>query len=222
MVLDRLTAPPGLWGGWRAGRNHARRSDAADPPVAGPAAAAPVAPAPDARPRFGRLGDVLQLGPISATAVAQLGAGVLALPCPDLPTRRRVGSFVMARLAGTQDLWQALPYLLKPVIRLVLAVIWLVSGVMGLLLPQQAFPMVHAPLWLARAGGMADLARAAALLRSTCPMAVAQARLALVLAYTLVLTLLAPELWADPFGGLLKNLAVLALIAVHMALAEER
>ena len=69
---------------------------------------------------------------------------------------------------------------------------------------------------------MADLARAAALLRSTCPMAVAQARLALVLAYTLVLTLLAPELWADPFGGLLKNLAVLALIAVHMALAEER
>lgn len=39
-----------------------------------------------------------------------------------------------------------------------------------------------------------------------------------VVAMTLLATLLAPRLWLDPFGALLKNLPLLALLA---ALAEE-
>ena len=183
---------------------------------------------------IGRLGDALRLGPISATAVAQLQAGVLATPAPVLagiaPHPRPVSGFVMARPAGTQDLWQARLYLLKPLTRLTLAVMWLASAGLGLALPPADFlpALATAPLpetalvALARLGGMADLALGLALLRDWQPRKVALAQLLLVAGYTAGLTLFAPTLWLDPFGGLLKNLPVLVLILIHLALSEER
>lgn len=175
-------------------------------------------PLPFAR-AMGRLGDVLALGPISSTAVAQLQAGVTAQPHP---MARSVRTFALARPAGTQDLWQTRLYLLKPLVRLSLAALWLASAGLGLCLPASAFPEVAAPTLLARLGGMADLALGLALLRNWHPRQVALAQLALVGAYSVGLTALAPGLWLDPFGGLLKNLPILALILVHLALAEER
>jgi len=168
---------------------------------------------------LGRVGDALALGPISATAVAQLETGVTAAPHP---MARGVSAFALARPAGTQDLWQARLYLLKPLVRLTLAALWLWSALLGLTLPASAFPEVDAPALLARLGGVADLALGMALLRNWRPRATALAQLALVAAYTLGLTLLAPALWLDPFGALLKNLPILALILIHLALAEER
>ena len=178
---------------------------------------------------LGRIGDALRLGPVSATAVAQLQAGVLARPAAlPGPAPRGFSRFLMARPAGTQDLWQARLYLLKPLIRLVLAVMWLVSAGLGLFTPAKGF-VPHLPgiptglaMLLARMGGLADLALGLALLRNLWPRRVAWAQIALVLAYTLGLGLMAPGLWLDPFGGLLKNLPILAFLAVHLALVEER
>jgi uncharacterized membrane protein YphA (DoxX/SURF4 family) len=169
----------------------------------------------------GRLGDALRLGPISATTVEQLTAGLLSHPGPGNPARG-VTRFVMARPAGTQDLWQARLYLIKPLIRLTLALLWLASGVIGLVLPPETFPQVHAPTWVARVFGLVDLGLACALLRDLKPRSIAVVQLAIVGGYTLGLTWLAPGLWLDPFGGLLKNLPILALILTHMALVEER
>lgn len=180
---------------------------------------------------LGRIGDALRLGPISATAVAQLQAGVTTDPAhfPPVATRPRgVSEFLNARPAGTQDLWQARLYLLKPLVRLTLAVMWLASAALGLFLPLAAFATQVAALpeglalALARGGGLADLALGLLLLRNIAPRPVALAQLLLVGGYTLGLTLIAPALWLDPFGGLLKNLPVLALILIHLALAEER
>ncbi len=183
---------------------------------------------------MGQAGDALRLGPLSATSVAQLQTGVLADPVPLLDrivTRPRgVSEFVTARPAGTQDLWQARLYLLKPAIRLVLAAMWLASGLVGLFLPGEQFlPLLArsglpdaALMAMARAGGVIDLALAAALLRNWRPRATGLVQFAMVAGYTAGLTLLAPAEWMAPLGGLLKNLPVLALIAVHVALAEER
>lgn len=180
----------------------------------------------------GKVGELLRLGPISATAVSQLETGVLADPAPLLArigTRPRgARAFIAARPAGTQDLWQARLYLMKPVIRLVLALMWLASGLMGLLLPTGSFlPALNglsepAALILARLGGVADLALAFALIRDWRPRLTARLQLLMVAGYTTGLGLIAPALWLDPFGGLLKNLPVLALIAIHAILAEER
>lgn len=187
-------------------------------------------PPPTAR-LLGRLGDALRLGPISATSVAQLQAGVLADPEPLLARLtthpRSVSAFLTARPAGTQDLWQARLYLLKPLIRLTLSALWLASGLLGLATPAASFaPGLPLPeplaIALARGFGLADLALGLALLRNWRPRPVALAQLALVFAYTAGLTLLAPALWLDPYGGLLKNLPVLTLMLVHLALVEER
>ena len=190
--------------------------------------------APPVARALGRLGDALDLGPVSSTSVAQVGAGVLADPAPlldRLPLRPRgLGAILRARPAGTQDLWQARLYLLKPLIRLTLALLWLVSGLLGLLLPAgsihaalAATPLSDgAVLAAARAGGAVDLALSAALLRNWRPRETALAQIAVVLGYTLVLSLLAPALWLAPFGDLLKNLPILVLMLVHLALVQER
>ncbi len=179
----------------------------------------------------GWVGDALRLGPISTTALRQLDQGVWADPAPllaQINTRPRgLSQILAARPAGTQDLWQARLYLLKPLIRLTLAVMWLASAALGFFTPyatiSATIPLPEPlALMLARGGGLADLALGLALLRDWRPRQVALAQLALVLSYTLGLTLLAPGLWLDPFGGLLKNLPILALILGHLALVEER
>lgn len=183
---------------------------------------------------MGRVGDALRLGPISATAVDQLQTGVEADAGPLTArlgiTPRGVSRFVMARPAGTQDLWHARLYLLKPMVRLTLALLWAVSGLIGLLLPPEAFlPLLGAnrgpeALWvaLARLGGLADLAIALALIRNWRPRLLAWAQIGLVLGYTMAFTLLAPILWLLPLGGLLKNLPILMLIGLWAVLERER
>ena len=171
------------------------------------------------------LGDLFRLGPISTTALRQLEHGVLSDPAPllrKIATRPRGAvAFITARPAGTQDLWQARLYLLKPLIRLSLALMWLGLGAVALLLPA-ADLTTNVTSGLTRAAGLIDLALAAALLRDIAPKPTALAQLVFVLATTLILTLLAPALWADPLGGLMKNLALLPLILTHIALIEER
>ncbi|MCA0870943.1 NAD-dependent epimerase/dehydratase family protein [Seohaeicola saemankumensis] len=183
---------------------------------------------------LGTLGDALRFGPISRTAVDQLSAGALAetgnLLDGRAVTPRGYSTFLAARPAGTQDLWHARLYLFRPFLRLVLAALWLGSGLLGLILPADNFlPLIQsailpdsALILLARAGGLADLAIALALLRGWRPRWVAGLQAALILAYTLVFSALAPALWLLPLGGLLKNLPLLALVAIQGILEDER
>lgn len=197
-----------------------------------------VAPVPVLRiPRtiamaLGRMGDMMRLGPISATAVAQLDAGLIANTSHALsqiiPPPRPFSQFLNTRPAGTQDLWHARSYLLRPVLRLTLALLWIVSGILGLTLSPQTFlpltPGGPDGLWvaLARAGGLADLAIALALIRNWKPQVLAAIQGLMVAGYTFVFTVINPNLWALPLGGLLKNLPILALIAIWAVLERER
>jgi len=47
-------------------------------------------------------------------------------------------------------------------------------------------------------------------------------QIALIAFYTLGLTVLAPALWLDPFGPLLKNLPILPAILAWIVLERER
>lgn len=179
----------------------------------------------------GRVGDMLRFGPISATFVAMLEAGALAKTSPDIPTHPRgFSQFVWHRPAGTQDLWQARLYLLGPLSRLALAALWLGSGLVGLLTPADVLGALdvtqtlgaQAALVLARGGGVIDLVIGWAVLRGWHPKGWGIAQLAMVAGYTAVLSGVEPKLWALPYGGLIKNLPIAALILIHMALSEER
>ncbi|AXX98933.1 SDR family oxidoreductase [Profundibacter amoris] len=182
---------------------------------------------------MGRIGDSLRLAPISATSVQQLEQGVatdITEQSRHFQTRPRgFAAFLRARPSQTQDLWHARLYLLRPVLRLTLALMWLASGLIGLLLPVDSFlPYVSGLLpdtmliVAARITGAIDLLIALALLRAWRLKQIAWLQFAMVAGYTVGLTLINPALWLAPFGGLLKNLPILVLIMIHRVLEEER
>lgn len=179
-----------------------------------------------------RLGDVARLHPLTSTALAQFRArltgdaagfeevtGIGARSLPEILSHRP---------SGSQDLWHARLFLLRPFVRMSLALLWAVSGVLGLLAEPAAYESVLEPLTsggareIALAASAVDLGIAAALLAGWRPKLMARVQIAMVAGYTAALGLLAPGLWLDLYGGLLKNVPVLVLILVHRILEEER
>jgi uncharacterized protein YbjT (DUF2867 family) len=183
-----------------------------------------------------RLGDVLPLGPVNSTALRQLDYGNAADPAvfvaaSGLEPRSMEAAFA-ADPALVQDRWHARLYFLRPLAALALALVWLVSGLVGWHAPADMVVAIAGRLGLSPIMGLTfalaacavDVALALSLfltpLRWTWVSAVAQG--AVVLGYTLVLTITMPQLWSDPFGPLLKNLAVLVLIGAWAALRDDR
>jgi uncharacterized protein YbjT (DUF2867 family) len=141
-----------------------------------------------------------------------------------------IGSRLAERPAQTQDLWHARLYFLRPLLRLALVAMWWGSALVGVLASPGQYAGVDQAMAafgldarsFALAFSAVDLAIGAAVLLRWRPRLTGPVQLAVVAGYTLGLSLLAPALWLDPFGSLLKNLPVLAAIGVWMALEEER
>jgi uncharacterized protein YbjT (DUF2867 family) len=175
-----------------------------------------------------RLGDGMKLDPINSTALAQfatrLTGDARGFEQAVGFRPRSLDAMLAARPAETQDLWHARLYLLRPAVRLALAAMWLVSGLVGLLADPAGYAHLIAPLpaFLGKVMGVVDLAIAGALLAGWRLKLMANLQLVLVAGYTVGLTVLAPSLWAELTGGLLKNIPILALLAVHRVLEEER
>lgn len=128
------------------------------------------------------------------------------------------------RPAQTQDLWHARLYFLRPALQLALAAMWLGSAAVGLLTPPAQYAAIVAP-WVAWGFSAIDLLIGLALLARLArarSRLLGVAQLVVVGGYTAGLTVLAPSLWLDPYGGLLKNLPILVAVLVWMALEEER
>ena len=147
-----------------------------------------------------RLATTLQLAPRSlATALAER-------PC-------RVFDRQAARL-----------YFLVPALRVAFALLWIGSGLVGLLIP--AAPIAATlPAWplsfasaIARATGVADLVLGILVLCNVRTRLVTALMLAMLLGYTAGIGLLAPQAWLDPLGGLIKNLVLIVALLLLRAL----
>ncbi len=181
-----------------------------------------------------RLGDVVKLDPVTTTALAQFEARLTGdaegFEAATGIRARGLSAVLAARPAESQDLWHARLYLVRPIVRLSLAALWLISGLLGLFSDPASYAAILEPLTAnpAVAAGLGigtslmDLAIAAALMTGWRLRDLANVQLFVVAGYTLVLTFLAPGLWGDLFGGLLKNIPLIALILVHRILEEER
>lgn len=183
---------------------------------------------------FARLGDFAKLDPITTTAMAQFEARLTGdaegFEAATGVKARGLSAVLAARPAESQDLWHARLYLVRPVIRLALAALWLTSGLLGLFTEPALYLALLEPLTdnrtlaaaLAVLVSLIDIAIGVALVVGWRLKEMAYVQFVMVLGYTLMLTLLAPALWADLFGGLLKNIPIVALILVHRILEEER
>jgi uncharacterized protein YbjT (DUF2867 family) len=183
-----------------------------------------------------KLADLVGGGPMGSAGLRQALAGNAGHEAPGVfeaamgfrPASMDEG--LARRPAETQDLWHARLYFLRPALRLALAALWLGSGIAGLLASTERYAATAAALvklglpvyGLAIALSLLDLVLAVALLLRLYPRLIALVQLAVVLGYTLILGVLVPALWLDPFGALLKNLPILVVIAVWAVLEEER
>lgn len=169
----------------------------------------------------------LGIGPMTRDSLTMLEAGNAAPVEPFVAALGFVPQTVSQFLAGhpaTQgDVLAARLSSMEPVLRGLLAAVWLAGGLVPLLLtPMAGNTLLLAPLGLTGGaaigtvwvGSLADMAVGLALILRW--RGAALAGVVLMGAYSLILALIAPELWADPFGALVKNLAVLGLsLAIH-------
>lgn len=181
-----------------------------------------------------RLGDVMQLHPMTSTALAQFRARLTGDAATfEAVTGVRAGGLkeiLSVRACESQDLWHARLFLLRPLIRLGLVLLWAVSGLVGVFADPALYLPVLEPLtdnrgWavaVAAGASMIDLTIALALFLGWRLKLIACVQIAVILAYTLSLSLLAPAMWGDLYGSLLKNIPILVLVLIHRVVEEER
>lgn len=168
--------------------------------------------------------------PLRSTAVAELRAGIRGDP---EPWRRATGhslkplEVTLRSLPSTvQERWFARVFLLKPVAIGVLAAFWTVTGCVALAFPEEARRVLItrgvgeglAQLAVV-CGSLVDIGLGLGILAKPFVRGAALGMLAATLAYVVGGTALAPDLWVDPLGPLLK--AVPALVPALFVLAVE-
>lgn len=176
-------------------------------------------------------------GPLGAASWRLLRRGVDIAPAQRQRLQEELGmaprslAAVLAQQPSqVQDRWQAQLYLLAPILRGSVVVLWLISAVAGFVTPAAQIEQLAAGSWLAqvepvalaRAAALADLLLAAWLVSGWRPRAAIAAMLLLLGGYTLAFGLGLPALWLDPLGGLAKNLVLLPALAVLWLLSERR
>ena len=191
---------------------------------------APVLPVPRALVRLGsRMGGLLPGPPVDPETLDMLERG--ACGDPGTMTRllgrapREVAAFDPGHAMEPLGLAARLEWLL-PMMRVALAVMWIVTGVVSLGL----YPVADSLELLARTGLRGGLALASLYLAAGLDLAFGvatvamrrrrlwlyRAQLLLIAGYTVIITLRLPEFWLHPYGPILKNLPVIALIiALH-------
>ena len=143
-------------------------------------------------------------------------------------TPQPVSLALAQRPAHSADRWHARLYFQMPLLRAVLGATWVASGIVGFLVPTAQITALFAhtglsdavALALARGGAAVDLLLGAALLIGWRPRLTLALMIVSVVIYTGFIGLLLPQAWLDPFGGLLKNLAILSALGLAYATAE--
>jgi uncharacterized protein YbjT (DUF2867 family) len=162
--------------------------------------------------------------------LAMLHAGVAADPAATHRLLRRpprdVAEFVPHEWRAAISAQARLGWL-SPILRFAIAIVWIWSGVVSLglyprelsydLLARVGAPPALAPIFLYGAAAL-DFIFGAATLVLRRRRALWLAQIALIVLYTLIVTFALPEFWLHPFGPILKNLPMLAAIALLYAL----
>jgi uncharacterized protein YbjT (DUF2867 family) len=143
---------------------------------------------------------------------------------------RDVEEFVAPAEQSARRVQAALRWI-DPLLRFGIAIMWLTAGIVSLglypveaserLLVQIGVPESLAPLTL-RGAAILDIALGLLSLWPRAPRWLWSAQIALVLAYTAIITWKLPALWLEPFGPVVKNLPILALLMLMRELRIRR
>ena len=180
------------------------------------------------------VGDKLKAGPLNRTVWTMLQQGnVLNYPKPQQQFVTQPKSVISAfkqQASFVQDRWHAKLFLLQPFIWLLLIFIWLMSALAGFSAEPEGFRPILSAVgfpehWhqsLVLATSVLDLVLGLCLVARFKENLTLWFMLLSTLGYSSLLGVMAPELWLDPLGGLLKNLAIVPLILVYMVMRQAR
>lgn len=201
---------------------------------------APVVGVPMAIVRLAaKLGDLMHWigmrGSMRSTALSQMSRDNVADMAPFSEAvgfmPRRFADALDAEPAGPQDRWHARLIFLRPVLRIVLGLFWLFSGLITAFDPARSDAMLILDLagfdggWALAAlwGGVAaDVLLGGLVLIDRHVRLAGVGMIAVTAAYLAVLSLTIPELWLDPLGPLVKTLPIIPATLVMMALEDDR
>lgn len=179
-----------------------------------------------------RVGDLLGIGALRTTSLQQILEG----NCGDNQGFEKAIGFRPLTLSESlqkapsdvQDRWHAQLYFVAVFVTFALSATWVLSGVIGLWILPEVGEKVAGRVGLH--GVAADIAAFGSCVMDIvvglwvasrrAPGVCALVQMAIILVYSLVLGIAIPELWTDPFGSLVKNLPMLALIPVWAVLAR--
>jgi hypothetical protein len=134
-----------------------------------------------------------------------------------------------------QDLWHARLYALRPMLRLSIAFVWLVTGVISAfvyprgesyaLLARVGVPHSGAWGWLAPAAlygaSLLDFMLGWATLLRYRIRPVGMAQIAVLTGFSVIIAFGLPEFWLHPFGPLIKNIPLAAATLVMIAIEDK-
>lgn len=175
------------------------------------------------------LGHLGWRSPLRSTALEVAAGGVSGHGTSNERQLQPLQDILSRHPASVQDLWFARLYLLKPLIFVTLSLFWLLSGIVALLrFNASSAHLVSAGATAAVAAGitlatsLADIALGIGVAFRRHAGLALKGMIALSLAYLGSATILAPDLWADPLGPLVKVLPSIVLALVALAILDER
>jgi hypothetical protein len=130
--------------------------------------------------------------------------------------------------AGKADRWHARLALIYPVALFALLILWLGSGLLGLMQIDNAAALLSAKIdpgiarMLVIGGSIADITIGLGLLYRPWLKRALLGNVAMTIAYCVGAALLRPDLWLDPLAPMLKTIPALILSCGCLAMANER
>lgn len=129
-----------------------------------------------------------------------------------------------------QSLWHARLYLFKPCLKIILAMFWILSGIIpSIIAPEIALDSIKSLRFdgifsktILYFSSSLDILLGLMLLFSKKTSKVCLLQIALIVSYTLVLGFLKPDLWLEPFGLLLKNIPIIMLTLVLIIIDRDK
>ena len=183
------------------------------------------------------MGEWLGRGPLGLTMLNMLSCGNVGRPGSAASFEQYLGrkplsvAAALARKPASQaDLWHARLYLLGPMLRIGIGLLWLLSGIVGWLTPAEMTRILLAEAgiaiavgqWLIFAVSLLDILLGLAFLIGWQLQWVGGLMVLMLLGYSIFIGLLLPRIWIDPFGSLIKNIPLLPAILIAMALDQKR
>jgi hypothetical protein len=172
--------------------------------------------------------------PVRSTALRELQRGVSGDPgdwCAGTGIAPlSLGETLQQLSATVQEKWFARLFLAKALVLTVLVLFWISSGLIGLAVSRDAAAAIltargvapWAAMAVTVAGSLGDIVVGTAIaFRRTCGAGLL-AGMALALAYLAGATILAPALWLDPLGAMVKTVPAIVLMGVALAMLENR